>query len=493
MASIRDIAIEYGQQVERLLEQLGARGPARGAGELLDQVKHLLDEPELRRVRRFLRLRNKVVHGKPVEMPMPSWEQVDQAGREAVGVLTGVVARRRPAPQARDPLRDKQAPPRQPSLEPPGPVYRVREREGAHEVWVGPAGVWVVAQEPAALERARLDTEVRLVTRFPRLPVKAARRADGVEARIRWGRPRLSPEQIALAVRLLTQPPGADEPPSRPSAAPQGSAHRLRRVALEGIPATFYVGPVGVLAVAEHPLVAETEARRVREDSQGAIPAIPVVRAPGLKEPQGRVEGVLALRDEAAILDYLRGKPWLDETEVDQVAGWLYNRTAAPPVIQPKEGRYRLKGAEVAEGRTPAPPAFTVELVPPGPPPKPSPGQGAWRAVFLPELVMLLWLVLQRPGPESVWLLLLIGGLLLRFLALYGEPQGWKRWTLLGVGALELSLVWYALDGLKGLEPGRLLAEWHWTAILLPGLVSFFRGLWPFGVAASRYSRTLAR
>lgn len=44
MASIRDIAIEYGQQVERLLEQLGARGPAKGAGELLDQVKHLLKQ-----------------------------------------------------------------------------------------------------------------------------------------------------------------------------------------------------------------------------------------------------------------------------------------------------------------------------------------------------------------------------------------------------------------------------------------------------------------
>ena len=94
MGSIRDIAIEYGQQVEGLLEQLGARGPARGAGELLDQVKEQLDEHALRTIRRFLRLRNKVVHNKPVEMPMPSREEVERAGRAAVAVLEEVVAAR---------------------------------------------------------------------------------------------------------------------------------------------------------------------------------------------------------------------------------------------------------------------------------------------------------------------------------------------------------------------------------------------------------------
>lgn len=195
MASIRDIAVEYGQRVEGLLERLGAGGPVKGAGELLDQVKDLMDPEGLRRVRLFLKLRNKVVHNKPPEMPMPSRKEVVRAGREAVEVLEGTLRRLSP--------------------ETPGPVYRLRDQDGAYEIWVGPAGVWVVAgeREPYTATQVRLDTEVRLVTRFPRLPVKVARRADGLEARVRWGRARLSPEEVLEVVRLLSR---RDDPHAAP-------------------------------------------------------------------------------------------------------------------------------------------------------------------------------------------------------------------------------------------------------------------------------------
>lgn len=496
MQSINDIAVGYGQQVEALLERLGARGPVRGAGELLDQVKHLLDLRGRRTVGRFLKLRNRVIHGRPVEMPMPSREEVERAGRAAVAVLEGALAARACAGTtgatdatfcpSQESERQEDGSTGKRFEEPPGPVYRIRERDGAYEVWVGPGGVWVVAGTREALERARLDTEVRLVTRFPRLPVKAARRADGVEARIRWGRPRLSPEQIALAVRLLTQPPGADEPPSRPSAAPQGSAHRLRRVALEGIPATFYVGPAGVLAVAEHPLIAEAEARRVWEGSSGALSAIPAVLDPRLKEPEGRVGGVMALRDEGAVQDYLRGGRLLDDDEVDMVAGWLRNRSCPVPSIRPKGGRYRLREEEVTEGRTKAPPAFVVELVPPGAPPRPHLGQVAWRTlgwrvVFLPELAMFVLLALDKRGAESLLLWLLVGGLLLRFWASFGNDDllGWKRRVLLAAGVLELAFVWTAMSDVAA-HPGKLLSMWYWVVILVPGLISLFRGIWLF-------------
>lgn len=532
MASVRDIAIEYGQQVEALLERLGARGPVKGAGELLDQVKHLIDPEGLRKVRWFLRLRNKVVHGKPVEMPMPSWEQVDRAGRQAVGVLEGILARQRQAPRmdrlpgsakqpvTGGPLRDERVPAGQMAdrsrpADLPRPVYRIQERDGAYAIWVGPAGVWVVAEEREVLEQARMDVEVRLVTRFPRLPVKVARRADRLEPRVRWGRARLTPKEIAEAVRLLAhkepvaaslsgeqladrqgvrsakQPSGQTahatvdrvEQRAQPSGSTQES-DRMRRVALEDVPATFYVGPVGVLVVSEFTLTAETEAKRVLEDSKGAIPAIPVVRAPGLKAPQGRMEGMLALRDEEAIRDYLRGKRLLDDDEVDMVAGWLANRQAPVPVIRDKRGSYSLKGEEVTEGWVKAPSAFVVELVPPGPPPKRHLLTVAlralsWRALFLPEMVIFAAMGLSRPGSVDAALLVFVGALVLRFIALFGSFSVWKFWMLLVMGALELLVAWPAVHAqARKLDVEKLLSAWYLMLILVPGLISFFRAIW---------------
>ena len=499
MQSVRDIAVEYSQQVEELLERLGARGPVRGAGELLDQVKHLLDLRGLRAVRRFLKLRNKVIHGKPVEMPMPSREEVERAGRAAVAVLEGALtAQARQANATFRPASGKGF------EEPPGPVYRIRERDGAYEIWVGPGGVWVAAETREALEQARLDAEVRLVTRFPGLTVRGALGCTGVsrtrwgsflrmrretlEARVRHGRRRLSPEETLEAVRILSHSERASpiHQKARSSNGAKGQEHRMRQVKAKDIPATFYVGPVGVLAVAEHPFIAQTEARRVWEDSGGAISALPVVLDSRLKEPQGRVGGVLALRDEGAIQDYLRGKRLLDNDEVDLVAGWLGNRQAPVPPIREKKGRYRLKGEEVTEGRTKAPTAFVVELVPPSAPPAPSrvddplSGRAApvhrvvavakglsWRAAFLPELAVFALLALESP-----WAWFLVAGLSLRLFALFGDdPLGWKRRVLLGVGALELALAWLAWEVGRG--------EVHWM-ILVPGLLSLFRGIWLF-------------
>lgn len=507
MQSVRDIAVEYGQQVEGLLERLGARGPVRGAGELLDQVKHLLDLRGQRTVRRFLKLRNKVIHGKPVEMPMPSREEVERAGRAAVAVLEGALVARACAGTTFRPVQED-GPSGKGFEEPPGPVYRIRERDGAYEVWVGPGGVWVVAEEREVLERQKLEVEVRLAARFPRLSVRSVllgkgrfqrRREAYLEARLRYGRRRLSLEEILEVVGLLSRPAQARAQTRAPAAsAPKG--FRMRRVVLDKIPATFYVGPVGVLVVAEHCLIAETEAKRVWEDSGGAISALPVVLAPRLKEPQGRVGGVLALRDEGAIRDYLRGERLLDDDEVDPVAGWLQNRQAPVPSIRNKKGRYHLKGEEVTEGRTKAPPAFVVELVPPGAPPRRNPlvvlGVSLWRTVgwrlaFLPELAMFVLLALESGVgaaggrreaslAESLLLWFLVGGLLLRFWALFGNDDllGWKRRVLLTVGVLELAFVWTAVPDL-GRHPEKLLSMWYWM-VVLPGLLSLFRGIWLF-------------
>lgn len=262
----------------------------------------------------------------------------------------------------------------------------------------------------------------------------------------------------------------------------------MKRVQHTDIPATFYVGPAGVVAAAEFSLIAEREARRVFEDSGGAIAALPVVLAPNLKEPQGRVDGVMALRDEGAIRDYLRGGHQLDNDEVEQVAGWLRNRASPVPVIRDKKGRYHLKGEEVTEGRTKAPPAFVVELVPPSAPPAPSRAVAvakglSWRAAFLPELAMFAHLALESP-----WAWFLVAGLALRLFALFGDdPLRWKRWVLLVMGALELSFVWVAVgDEVHRLakagsaHAGELLSMGFWLVILVPGLLSLFRGIWLF-------------
>jgi hypothetical protein len=204
-----------------------------------------------------------------------------------------------------------------------------------------------------------------------------------------------------------------------------------------------------------------------------------VVLNPNLKEPQGRVGGVLALRDEAAIKAYLRGKRLLDDDEVNQVAGWLYNRQAPPPVISPKKGRYRLRGEEVIGGREKAPPAFVVELVPPGALPRPHFGQVAWRAlgwrvVFLPEMAVFAGAGFFQPGGVGAAYMAFMGALVLRFMALFGSFSLWKFWTLLAVGGLELFLAWEMAKGQKQAFDAFLVL------ILATGLASFLRGIWLF-------------
>ncbi len=100
--TLETLTVRYGRRLEALLEALGATGEARGAGEMLDQVKHLLDEEGLNRIRRFLRLRNKVIHNKPRDMPMPTKEALEKAALEAIGVLERALkAQRRKGSAAR--------------------------------------------------------------------------------------------------------------------------------------------------------------------------------------------------------------------------------------------------------------------------------------------------------------------------------------------------------------------------------------------------------
>lgn len=290
--------------------------------------------------------------------------------------------------------------------------------------------------------------------------------------------------------------------------------HRMRRITLGEGSVNFYVGPAGVLVVAEFPLLAEAQARRLWEDSGRTIPALPVVLKPELKEPQGRVDGMLALRDEGAIMDYLRGNRLLDNDEVDLVAAWLRNRNLPVPPIRPKEGRYRLRGEEVTERRTKVSPAFVAKLAPPGALPRPHLGQVVWRAlgqwvqavwgalgwpvkaiwralgwrvVFLPELAMFLLLALDKRGVESLLPWSLVAALLLRFRASFGgNPLGWKRLTLLTVGGVELAAVLVVISSAAA-HPGMPASMWYWLAtILVPGLISFLRGAWLFLRAPNR-------
>lgn len=470
MRELYAITVEYGHQVEQLLERLGATRPARGAGELLVQVEHRLSPEAVRAVQSFLRLRNRVIHNRPAWMSMPTREQIEQAGRKAVGALEYALGSRAYSGPA---YRRMAAT----APEAPGPVYRLVPRGEDYEFWVGPAGVWVVAAEARKRREVRLELEERLRPCFSRLRVRAVRDGQALERKACYGKAVMSADEVKEVVRLLIKP---DPAPTRPSrSATARPEHHVRRVVLDDTPATFYVGPAGVLVVAEFPLIADTEAKRVWEDSGRAISALPVVLNPNLKEPQGRVGSVLALRDEGAIKEYLRGKRLLDDDEVKEVAGWLRNRTSPVPSIRPKGGRYRLRGEEVIGGREKAPPAFVVELVPPGAPPRPHFGQVVWRAlgwrlVFLLEMVMFAGAGFSQPGGVGAAYIAFMGALVLRFMALFGSFSPWKFWTLLAVGGLELFLAWEMAKGPKQAFFAFLML------ILATGLASFFRGIWLF-------------
>jgi len=95
MRELYAITVEYGHQVEHLLERLGATGPARGAGKRLTQVEHRLSPEAVQSVRDFLRLRNRIIHSKPAWMPLPTREQIEQAERRAVGALEQALLERK--------------------------------------------------------------------------------------------------------------------------------------------------------------------------------------------------------------------------------------------------------------------------------------------------------------------------------------------------------------------------------------------------------------
>lgn len=95
--SINDYAIEYGKDLEGKLRELGASSEfGLGAGALLDQVKDQLHPDTLRAIRRFLKLRNMVVHtDQAVEL-----KQLQQSASQALEFLNWEVAQLKMAKQA---------------------------------------------------------------------------------------------------------------------------------------------------------------------------------------------------------------------------------------------------------------------------------------------------------------------------------------------------------------------------------------------------------
>ncbi len=316
-----------------MLERLGATRPARGAGELLVQVEHRLSPEAVRAVQSFLRLRNRVIHNRPAWMSMPTPEQIEQAGR-ARWVRSSM---RRVAGIFRPAYRRMAAT----APEAPGPVYRLVPRGEDYEFWVGPAGVWVVAAEARKRREVRPRAgRARLRPCFSRLRVRAVRDGQALERKACYGKAVASADEGERgAVRLLIKPdPAPTRPPQPATARPE---HHVRRVVLDDTPATFYVwGQRGVLVAAEFPLSLIPRPSGSGKTQGGRSPPLPAVLNPNLKEPQGRVGSVLALRDEGAIKEYLAGKAlcWTTD-EVKEVAGWLRNRTPGAPI--------RLKGGRV--------------------------------------------------------------------------------------------------------------------------------------------------
>lgn len=101
----------------------------------------------------------------------------------------------------------------------------------------------------------------------------------------------------------------------------------IRLVRLQDVPATFYVGPAGIVVASELPEVAEIEAGKVWEQSGGKLAPIPAVLGDG---PGSDLQ---SFTDEATIKDYLYARQILSDQEVQMVASWLRNRTAPVPEI----------------------------------------------------------------------------------------------------------------------------------------------------------------
>jgi hypothetical protein len=150
----------------------------------------------------------------------------------------------------------------------------------------------------------------------------------------------LTNAEVEHILKVLSEKPDPVKPRPERSVSSRRTAE-VRRVRLENIPATFYVGPAGVLVASEFYLVADTEARKVWEKSGGRLPVLPAVIR---KEGAGSVR---VFKDEEELKAYLRGGEKLDSQEVRAVAGWLTNQSLPLPEIQEKEGRYHLHADEV--------------------------------------------------------------------------------------------------------------------------------------------------
>jgi hypothetical protein len=101
----------------------------------------------------------------------------------------------------------------------------------------------------------------------------------------------------------------------------------IRVVRLQDVPATFYVGPAGIVVASALPEVAEIEAGKVWQQSQDKLSVIPAVLGDGTS---GDFQ---SFTDEAAIKDYLYARQVLSDQEIQMVAGWLGNRIAPVPEI----------------------------------------------------------------------------------------------------------------------------------------------------------------
>lgn len=216
------------------------------------------------------------------------------------------------------------------------PVYCL-DWPARYRLWVGRGGVFLVAASEAALVQARAEVTGRLPTIKVQETMHTSKEALLVQAAS--GR-ELTSAEVEHILKVLSEKPDPVKPGPERSVSSRRTAE-VRRVRLKDVPATFYVGPAGVLVVSEFYLVADTEARKVWENSGGRLPVLPAVIG------QGMAGSVRVFKDEEELKAYLRGGEKLDSREVRAVAGWLRNQSLPLPEIQEKEGRYHLGADEV--------------------------------------------------------------------------------------------------------------------------------------------------